>query len=311
MSIKEIVKFINTKTTQKDKRIYMSIIYLNKYIMKDTLFKDMNMRGYDASNFTDSNLFEIFQTRTKFPMKNQENIKLFIDNKIEILSMIETKKKSLNPDYKTTDNLLEIMKKNYSILKIFELMKEENKKDIDLFIKFLDTQSFNVEDIFKIFTQINMPDKNLNDFFTPMDISNILGGIAAHGIKNKDKKHISICDIACGSGNLLFSTYKNIRKNNEDMKILVFGNDIDPFYAAFTNSIFSLFNFNKTFIENKNTLTEDLFKGMGFDIQIGNPPFGSIKKDDYEKIILNTPDNRLTKQQLKLKKKLQNSDKDD
>ena len=52
MSIKEIVKFINTKTTQKDKRIYMSIIYLNKYIMKDTLFKDMSMIMIEHDNFT-------------------------------------------------------------------------------------------------------------------------------------------------------------------------------------------------------------------------------------------------------------------
>ena len=46
-----IVDYINKNTNLKDKRVYMSLLYLNKYILKDTVIKDF---GKISQNFEHS-----------------------------------------------------------------------------------------------------------------------------------------------------------------------------------------------------------------------------------------------------------------
>lgn len=254
-----IINYINKETKNRDKRAYMSLLYINKYILKDTIIKDNKVK--DIHLLTNKNWLEILNIKTEFPMRDIESIKTFINNKIKVFSKMEN-----------GDLYIASMKEHFENIGLYKVLADN---DTNKFIKFLGTQSFSIDDIFDIYTQVNAPDRQLNDFFTPYDISNLCAELAIHSIDN-DKKTIKIYDCACGTGNMLYSTYKKILSKHKDKEILVFGNDISSMYSSFSLSMFSLFNVNKSFFENKDAIIENVFNGIEFDIVVGNPPFGKL-----------------------------------
>lgn len=99
----------------------------------------------------------------------------------------------------------------------------------------------------------------------------------------------------------------NIKKQekNNDIKIEIFGNDIDEMYSTFAESIFNLFNQGNSYFENKNVLLEKVFIGKKMDIVIANPPFGLkqwVSDEEYMNIFNNNQEH-LTKAQKRLLKK--------
>jgi len=284
-TVETIVSYLNINANIKDKRVYMSLLYLNRYILKDTVIKDF---GANSKLFDDSHWLKILNKRCVFPLKNAENIKIFLDRKLNTLQSVYGTK------------LVEVTRTHYKNIGLYQALNDEN---INTFIQLMDTLEITVDDIFDIYTQINMPDKSKNDFFTPLDICSGISKISAY--KNiEDKQTISIYDPTCGVGNLLYTTFKEIKTKNANIKVEVFGNDLDKTYYSFAMSIFNLFNFENSYFENKNILTEyPLFNNKKMDLIISNPPFGkSISNCDYLKILKTANKSVLTKSQLKLLK---------
>jgi len=291
-TVNKIVDYINKNTSKKDKRIYMSLLYINKYILKDTVIKDYSLQGIDIdSNITSNEWLKIFNQPCIFELKSVKNINQFLDKKFELWDTLYGKN--------FTENKVKI---HFDNIGLFEVLKDT--KNTNNFINFIDKIEYTLDDIFEIFTQINSPDRNKNDFFTPMDMCNLISKIQVNSIVEQES--IKVCDITCGIGNILYTTFKDIKKKFPNQKVLIFGNDLDSLYSSYCNSLFSLFNKNNSFFENKNVLTEyPLFGGEKMDIFVGNPPFGSVKQEDYEHMILhNVNDNQLNPKQLKYKKKL-------
>lgn len=283
-TVKEVVNYLNTKSNIKDKRVYMSLLYLNRYILKDTVIKDF--RAY-STLYKDYDWLEILNKQVVFKLIDSKNINLFLDNKYNQLEKYYSKK------------IVNITKEHFNNIGLYEALKDKN---IDDFIKLIDTLEITIDNIFEIYTQINMPDRKKNDFFTPIDICNGISKIVSY--KNIDKKEmISISDIACGIGNILYTTYKEIKAKNKNIKIEVFGNDLDTTYYSFAMSIFNLFNMENSYFENKNAITEyPLFGAKKMDIFVGNPPFCQMANSDYLHILKSADINKLSKSQIKERK---------
>lgn len=284
--VESIVKFLNTKTNLKDKRIYMSLFYIQKNILKDTIMRDFRIF---ENQLTDNEWLEILNQKAIFPLKNSANIKLYVEHKLDVLKKIHGEKIS------------RLTKRKWTEIGLYQALDD---KDTDKLIKLMDSLAVTIDDIFEIYSQINAPDKNKNDFFTPMDISNSVANIAT-AITIKNKKNISIFDGACGIGNLLYSTYKQIKRKNQNITIEVFGNDLDTTYATFAESMFNLFNQNNSYLENKNFITEyqKIFPGKKMDIVIANPPFGQALTNKQYTDILQKNQDSLTKAQTQQLKK--------
>lgn len=277
-----IVDYINKKTNLKDKRVYMSLLYLNKYILKDTVIKDF---GKISKKLTDNNWLEIMNSEgSLLPMVSVENINIFLERKFRMYD------NAFGKDFTT------MVKENFENIGLFEVLKDTI--NTNKFIKFIDTQSFILDDIFDIYSQINSPDRNKNDFFTPFDLCN---GIAKLNTRDwSNKKEVKVYDCCCGIGNLLYSTFKEIKENYPDLKIVIFGNDIDKTYYSFSNSLFNLFNQNNSYFSNENILRNyTTFGRVNMDLIVGNPPFGAISTEDYDYIMLKNGDKNKTPQQIK------------
>lgn len=284
-TVEKVVNYLNTKANIKDKRVYMSLLYLNRYILKDTVIKDF---GMNTTLLKDYDWLEILNKEVAFKLMDSKNIHLFLDNKYNQIEKHHSKK------------LVTITKEHFSNIGMYEALKD---KEINIFIKLLDTLEITLDNIFEIYTRINMPDRNKNDFFTPIDLCNGIAKISAYqNIENKQV--ISISDITCGIGNLLYTTYKEIKSKNKDIVIEIFGNDLDRSYYSFAMSIFNLFNMKNSYFDNKNAFTEyPLFNDKKMDLAVGNPPFGDMLDSDYLHILSNNEKN-LSKSQLRALKKL-------
>ena len=265
MSTTRIINYINTKTSLTDKRYYMSLLYFAKYHLKELNIQYYLNKGYDVSKF-ENHWLEILNEKSKHHLYSSERINSFLEYKFNLWE------KTYGSDY------VKKVKRHYENIGLFEVLKDKN---INKFISLIDNSEFSLDDIFDIYTQIITSNRYRNDFFTPMDLCN---AIAKFIINKNAKKSISIYDPTCGIGNLLYAKFKEMIKTNSNLEIEVFGNDRDSCYSSFANSIFHLFH-NKAYFENKNVLTEDVFRGKKMDIVLSNPPFGAISKSDYEIIM--------------------------
>lgn len=131
--------------------------------------------------------------------------------------------------------------------------------------------------------------------YTPDDVINLIYEICATKIKmvgDKVKDSISIYDMTCGGGNMLFGVEDKIREKHTNATILKYGQELkDHLYAL--AKIEGFFRDEKGFtnIQHGDTLINDKFGNKkynpldemsGFDFIIANPPYGidwkSIKK---------------------------------
>ncbi len=267
-SVNKIVEYITSKTKMKDKRAYMSLLFINKYIIKDMLLQQVASYSDDVEAIENLDwLFILNQDESNTHLVSVKKTEKYLENKFKVWS--QTFPKELVAD----------IRENFTNIGLYDVLKES--KDTDKFIRFLDTCNFTINDIFEIYSRINFPDRQKNDFFTPLDLCNLTSKIA---IANNKKENIKICDITCGVGNMLYTTYKELKNDNPDSNISVYGIDFEISYVSFTRSIFHLFT-NDVNIACCNALTNDPFNGVKMDIFVGNPPFGRIDEETYTHLL--------------------------
>jgi type I restriction-modification system DNA methylase subunit len=261
MNTNKIINYINKKTSLKDKRLYMSLLYFAKYVLKELNIQYFANKGFDVSKL-ENHWLEILNEKSTNYLHSSERINTFLENKFKLWTRL------YGSDYAKR------VKVNFENIGLFSVLKDKN---VDEFISLIDNSEFSLDDIFDIYTQVITPNRYNNDFFTPMDLCNSIAKF-----ENTIKKDsVSIYDPTCGIGNLLYAKFKEIRTNYPNLNIEVFGNDRDSCYSSFADAMFHLFH-NKAYFENKNILIEDTFIGKKMDIIITNPPFGAISKSDYE-----------------------------
>lgn len=271
--MKALINTIELNTNTKDKTAICFLGYYTLYNMKSILTQFEN-------GFNDNNLYKYLER----PLTHTEDKKGFIikDKKIrnsfklnnidEILYSIDNLFKFYKAQVKT--DMYERIVDTWGDLGLNELRKEakENKIGINKVIKEFDNiNNFNIEMLIDLFEELNVSNKFYNDYFTPNSISKLISSMASKDF-NTNKPYINIYDPSCGIGRVLYHTFVELKEKYPNKKINIFGIDLCNRFKVFTESILSLINFDKTFIERGNTLKVN-FNFPKMDICVANPPY--------------------------------------
>lgn len=173
------------------------------------------------------------------------------------------------------------VKKNWDNLGLQTIKREykNNPKGMNkIFLQFNHIE-VNIQSVMDLYEGLNQTDKTLNDFFTPTNVSNGISKLLINLNTNlAQKEEINIYDCACGIGKLFYPTLLDLKEKYPNKIVNIYGIDMYDKFAIFTQSIFSLINFNHTHIVIGNSLQVNPFNGIKMDLVLGNPPF---KQQDY------------------------------
>lgn len=272
-TMEQLAKTIQLNTNTKDKTAICFLGYFTLYNMKSLLVQFEN-------EINDTNFYKYLER----PLTHTENKNGFIikdkvvrnsfklNNIDEVLNSIDYMFKSYRValDKESYERVVD----NWEDLGLRELKKEakENKTGINKVIEEFDNiNNFNIEMLIDLFEELNVSNKFFNDYFTPTDISKMIATMASKEFNTK-RPYINIYDPSCGIGRVLYHTFIELKEKYPNKKINIFGIDLCNRFKVFTESILSLINFNKTFIERGNTL-EDKFDFPKMNICVANPPY--------------------------------------
>ena len=99
-----------------------------------------------------------------------------------------------------------------------------------------------------------------------------------------DKKILTVCDQACGTGGMLSVAEEYLHELNAATELMSFGQEINDQTFAICKADMLIKGNNADFIKNGNTLSDDQFEGQTFDYIISNPPFGREWKNEKAKV---------------------------
>ncbi|WP_038128567.1 N-6 DNA methylase [Vibrio fluvialis] len=125
--------------------------------------------------------------------------------------------------------------------------------------------------------------------YTPDDIIDLVAAIQARYAVLDNKKSVTLYDMTCGGGNMLFGSADKIKKRLPNITTSTYGQEInDSLYAL--AKIESRFRTEsgggaKHVIEHGDTLANDKFIGKEFDFISANPPYGIDWKDSEKDVI--------------------------
>ena len=85
---------------------------------------------------------------------------------------------------------------------------------------------------------------------------------------------ITVYDQTCGTGQMLFRMIDRIRELDKNAQIAIRGQELNPETAAMAKAECLVFGYNSNDIQCGNTLSDDRFGKLDFDLAISNPPFG-------------------------------------
>lgn len=108
--------------------------------------------------------------------------------------------------------------------------------------------------------------------YTPDDIINLIGEIVCSKIKKKKKGYTTLYDPSCGGGDLLFGVADSIFERVTQDTVVTRGVDWNDALFALA-SIESRFR-EESEIRHGNTLVDNPYAGMEFDVVVANPPYG-------------------------------------
>ena len=109
-------------------------------------------------------------------------------------------------------------------------------------------------------------------------------------IANTDGKIYTVLDPACGTGGMLSVAQNTMWGLNTTMKVIPFGQELNPETYATCKSDMILKGNNNSRIILGNSFNEDGFKEQKFDYMLSNPPFG-VEWKKVEKFIKDEADN--------------------
>ena len=128
------------------------------------------------------------------------------------------------------------------------------------------------EELIRKFNEEN--NEEAGEHFTPREVINLMTHIIFEPIKDKIPPVISIYDPACGSGGMLTESEKFLKSKFNDLKINLYGKEINAETYAICISDMMIKGDNPKNIKNGSTLANDEFVGMKFDFILSNPPYG-------------------------------------
>ncbi len=131
------------------------------------------------------------------------------------------------------------------------------------------------EHLIRKFAEVS--NETAGEHFTPREIIELMVNILFDEDSDALRKQgvvRTLYDPACGTGGMLSVADEHLKKMNEDARLELFGQEINPESYAICKSEMLIKNQNPTQIKFGNTFTTDGLEKEKFDYMLSNPPFG-------------------------------------
>jgi type I restriction enzyme M protein len=188
----------------------------------------------------------------------------------------------------------------YQILENFQLEKPVSKllknnklyslidkfTEVDLHPNVVDNHMMGsiFEELLRKFSE--MSNETSGEHYTPRDIVRLLVSlIFAEGVETLKGEGIvrEMFDPCCGTGGILTIGKKWVNEFiSEDVKFILYGQEINPQTFSICKSDFLITGENPENIKLGSSLSDDHFEGKKFDYMVTNPPFGVSWKSEQE-----------------------------
>ncbi|MEA3313935.1 MAG: class I SAM-dependent DNA methyltransferase [Caldisericota bacterium] len=171
---------------------------------------------------------------------------------------------------------------------LFLLVKKFSESKIDLHPNVVSNHEMGTiyEELVRKFSE--QSNEEAGDHFTPRDVVQLMTKLmfVENGVNLKKKNIIKlIYDPACGTGGMLTSCKNFIANINENVDVVLFGQELQPETFAVCKSDMLMRGEDANKIKGPlSTLSKDQFSNMKFDYIISNPPYGTKWEQDADAV---------------------------
>lgn len=168
--------------------------------------------------------------------------------------------------------------------KLYKVVSRFSESAIDLSPKAVSNHEMGTifEELIRKFSETS--NEEAGEHFTPRDVIKLMNELMFIGEDFSKKGLIKlIYDPTCGTGGMLTSCKEYILRKNQDIDVVLFGQELNDEIYAICKSDILMKGDNANNIKGPfNTLTEDMLRGKHFDYIIANPPYGVDWKEDKD-----------------------------
>lgn len=242
--------------------------FLKPILMSKSVDEDGRELGfYNYSRFD-------FKTLLEDPDNIGENIKFYINsfssNVTDILENFDIEKQ-----------IAKLSKANL----LYLLIKKFNETTLDLSPKNISNHDMGTifEELIRKFSETS--NEEAGEHFTPRDVVKLMTELLFVGEEKTSGSIKLVYDPACGTGGMLTSCKEFITKNNPDIDVVLYGQEINDEIYAICKADMLMKGEDADNIKGPfSTLSNDKLKDNKFDYMISNPPYGRDWEQDKEAV---------------------------
>ena len=254
---------VDTYEANKNKTEFLKPILMSKAV-------DENGRELGFYNYSKFD----FETLLQDPDNIEENIKFYInsfsENVTDILENFDIEKQ-----------IAKLSKANI----LYLLIRKFNESNIDLSPKNISNHDMGTifEELIRKFSETS--NEEAGEHFTPRDVVKLMTELLFVGEEETSGSIKLVYDPACGTGGMLTSCKEFITKNNPDMDVVLYGQEInDEIYAICKADMLMKGEDAENIKGPFSTLSNDKLKDNKFDYMISNPPYGRDWEQDKQTV---------------------------
>lgn len=254
---------MDTYEVNKERMDFLKPILMSKSVDED----GRELGFYNYSRFD-------FKTLLEDPDNIGENIKFYINsfssNVTDILENFDIEKQ-----------IAKLSKANL----LYLLIKKFNETTLDLSPKNISNHDMGTifEELIRKFSETS--NEEAGEHFTPRDVVKLMTELLFVGEEKTSGSIKLVYDPACGTGGMLTSCKEFITKNNPDIDVVLYGQEINDEIYAICKADMLMKGEDADNIKGPfSTLSNDKLKDNKFDYMISNPPYGRDWEQDKEAV---------------------------
>ena len=252
---------VDTYETNKDKTEFIQPILMAKAV-------DENGRELGFYNYS---RFD-FKTLLQDPDNIEENIKFYINS-------FSSNVKDILENFDIEKQIAKLAKSNL----LYLLIKKFNETGLDLSPKNISNHDMGTifEELIRKFSETS--NEEAGEHFTPRDVVKLMTELLFAEEDETSGTIKLVYDPACGTGGMLTSCKEFITKNNPNMDVVLYGQEInDEIYAICKADMLIKGEDAENIKGPSSTLSDDQLSSNKFDYMISNPPYGRDWEQDKE-----------------------------
>lgn len=254
---------VDTYEANKERMDFLKPILMSKSVDEDG--RELGFYNYSIFDF---------KTLLEDPDNIEENIKFYINsfssNVTDILENFDIEKQ-----------IAKLSKANL----LYLLIKKFNETTLDLSPKNISNHDMGTifEELIRKFSETS--NEEAGEHFTPRDVVKLMTELLFVGEEKTSGSIKLVYDPACGTEGMLTSCKEFITKNNPDIDVVLYGQEINDEIYAICKADMLMKGEDADNIKGPfSTLSNDKLKDNKFDYMISNPPYGRDWEQDKEAV---------------------------